>query len=155
VPQLRRRTLDDDLGTVTKAIVGALKCTIKDHGPITEELVTSAAKRVSGALRGGMNSKQFTSGNCWFCGTPLVSIGNGETRRTIDHLTPRCRGGGIERTNTVESCLACNNEKGRLTLEEYRAVISYRNKKPTVFWGEMPLNGKRSGVPLAQTAHWK
>lgn len=41
---------------------------------------------------------------------------------TIDHKTPRCRGGSGRTTNLVPSCPACNNRKGPLTLAEYEQV---------------------------------
>src|SRR5262245_31487981 len=34
-----------------RAVVGALRATIHDHGPITQDLIGSAAKRVLGNLR--------------------------------------------------------------------------------------------------------
>jgi len=38
-----------------------------------------------------------------------------------DHLTPEVRGGGI-----VLACEGCNNNKGRLTIEEYRLAVAFR-----------------------------
>lgn len=124
-----------------REIGGALKSTIDAHGPITLANIGSAAKRIAGTLMITSRRKSFpTCGQCFFCGEFLVPIGSSESRKTIDHLTPRCRGGGIEKSNLVDSCLGCNNEKGRLTLEEYRAVIEYRRGERVVFWGESPLN---------------
>jgi hypothetical protein len=40
--------LDDD--SLERAIIGALRGTIHDHGPITAEWISSAAKRILGAL---------------------------------------------------------------------------------------------------------
>ncbi len=130
--------LDDPM---VKDICGALNSCIAAHGPITASLIGSAAKRIAGALRASRKQKAAPScGNCWFCGIPLVSIGNSEDRKTRYHLTPRCRGGVADPGNTVDACLGCNNEKGRLTLEEYRAVITYRKGSMATFWGEVPTN---------------
>ncbi len=39
-------------GEIEKMICGAIRNTIKDHGPITHDTASSAAKRVIGALKG-------------------------------------------------------------------------------------------------------
>jgi 5-methylcytosine-specific restriction endonuclease McrA len=95
-------------------------------------------------------SKDFTgNGNCYYCGTFLakaqsqkqgqshIAMPNDWTR---DHIVPRSRGG----SSTVDSCLRCNHDKGRLTLEEYRLVIMFRRglispksiENSLLFWGE-------------------
>jgi hypothetical protein len=37
---------------MSKAVIAGLKAAINDHGPITREFITSAAKRIVGHLRG-------------------------------------------------------------------------------------------------------
>lgn len=136
-----------------KQIIGALRSTIDAHGPITANNIGSAAKRIAGALMIVASAKFVRKcGNCWFCGCVLVAIGQSENRKTVDHLTPRCRGGTSSPDNTVKACIGCNNEKGRLTLNEYRAVISYRNGGLSVtFWGEDFTNTVvRSGATLSE-----
>ena len=39
-------------------------------------------------------------------------------RLTVDHVTPRSRGGGTTWTNVVAACLRCNLHKGNRTLDE-------------------------------------
>jgi 5-methylcytosine-specific restriction endonuclease McrA len=50
---------------------------------------------------------------CQYCGIKLEwsSI-------TIDHITPRCRGGTTTWKNCVASCKRCNSKKGSRTLSE-------------------------------------
>lgn len=81
--------------------------------------------------------------DCFYCGTTLQKT-KGKTARsnghTFDHVIPRCAGG----TELVHSCYKCNQEKGRLTLQEYRLLVMYRRgliRKDTIengflFWGE-------------------
>lgn len=45
---------------VMRKIIGALKSTINDHGPITRELITSAAKRIYGHLKEQPNGQTTT-----------------------------------------------------------------------------------------------
>lgn len=64
---------------------------------------------------------------CWYCGVRF-SHAHKAWRKTIDHLTPKCRGGDDVSSNIVESCQSCNGDKGSMTLEEYRLVIAFRRK---------------------------
>lgn len=41
----------DDDDSLERAIAGALRAAIRDHGPITEALIGSAAKRIKGNLQ--------------------------------------------------------------------------------------------------------
>jgi hypothetical protein len=47
---MRARRADDE-DSLERAIVGALRSAIHDHGPITPALITSAAKRILSNLR--------------------------------------------------------------------------------------------------------
>jgi hypothetical protein len=66
---------------------------------------------------------------CYYCNTVLIKFCSCKHRlvphnaRSKDHVTPLCRGGGRK----VTCCTGCNNDKGRLTLEEYRVVWAFRN----------------------------
>lgn len=56
--------------------------------------------------------------SCYLCGLPMAN-----RDRTLDHLTPLCRGGrpyDIENLAAVHE--SCNKEKGALTLSEYRIM---------------------------------
>lgn len=75
-----------------------------------------------------------TDGRCWYCGTALLKPDpkrhSAEQRRawyTIDHATPRSRGGSLEDiSNLLPCCNYCNGEKCDMTLEEYREYLTVR-----------------------------
>ena len=86
-------------------------------------------------------------GQCFYCGTVLVAVGNSPNRRTTDHLVPKSRGGDVGVHNLRDACKLCNNDKGHLDVEEYRLVMAYRRgilrgtDVPSLmrkfrFWGE-------------------
>lgn len=58
---------------------------------------------------------EATGGCCWFCGRAVA-----REQRSVDHLTPRSRGGTNAGSNLVPACRACNGEKWDMTLEEFR-----------------------------------
>lgn len=70
-------------------------------------------------------------GCCLYCGTQLTSSldTTSPVSETKDHVIPKCRGGAF----TVKVCRQCNGEKGNLTLNEYRAVLSIRHHCPHLF----------------------
>ena len=51
---------------------------------------------------------------------------------TKDHVRPQSRGG----KETILVCYGCNQDKGNLTLSEWRAVLSLRYRTFCVFWFE-------------------
>ena len=69
---------------------------------------------------------------CYYCGCNLVTVKVPEGKPqpaallTKDHATPKVRGGKNTPANYITSCFACNQDKGRLTLEEYRLVQATR-----------------------------
>lgn len=69
---------------------------------------------------------------CWFCGVMLT--GGGSQAKTREHLTPRCRGGKGNTENLVKACQRCNNEKGSMSLDEYRFFLL--SSRSGTFWGE-------------------
>lgn len=80
-----------------------------------------------------------TDGRCWYCGERLIKAdpaqhGIDHKRRwyTIDHATPRSRGGSSEIENLLPCCNYCNGKKGDMTVEEYRATRSLDYQ----FWAE-------------------
>jgi len=84
---------------------------------------------------------------CFYCGSVVVKFVSNKKHRlnppngkTRDHLIPHCRGGKALENNTVTCCTTCNNDKGRLTLEEYRAAMAIRygllKEVPFKFKGE-------------------
>jgi hypothetical protein len=44
-----------------RAVIGALRSTIKDHGPITPEHVRSAAKRILGKLADASDARDLSA----------------------------------------------------------------------------------------------
>lgn len=62
-----------------------------------------------------MNNIRKSNTRCYYC-----NHGVKESKRTIDHKTPLCRGGKTISENLVMSCFQCNNEKDFLTEEEYK-----------------------------------
>jgi len=53
-------------------------------------------------------------GRCWFCG---------RVAKTIDHATPRSRGGKNTADNLLPSCEYCNNLKGDLSVSQFRKYV--------------------------------
>lgn len=43
---------------------------------------------------------------------------------TLDHVVPRCRGGGHGQGNLVACCPKCNARKGSRTADEFRARVA-------------------------------
>lgn len=86
-------------------------------------------------------------GRCWYCGaTPEPDD------LTVDHATPRSRGGRNRDDNLLPACDRCNNLKANQTVSEFRKwikvrvcrkliVLGYgacdlRRRVRIVFWGE-------------------
>lgn len=61
------------------------------------------------------------SGYCFYCGVRLIRNMAKQAKHTatVDHLTPRSRGGRNVEVNRVPCCRRCNSRKGQLTLGEY------------------------------------
>ena len=57
-------------------------------------------------------------GRCPYCGEALTAH-----NFSLDHDRPRSRGGRHTLPNLVVCCLRCNEVKGQLTGEEFRALI--------------------------------
>lgn len=61
---------------------------------------------------------------------------------TVDHVNPlRIRGKGGS-TKCVPCCLECNQIKGQLTIEKFRAIMAVRKAKLRV---NFPFAGERLG----------
>lgn len=54
---------------------------------------------------------------CCYCGCDLRSASPAEV--TLDHLLPRCHGGGNENENLVTACRSCNSSRGDKPWMEY------------------------------------
>lgn len=58
---------------------------------------------------------------CHYCRLTIVDgLHHGHPRRaTVDHKTPRSKGGSDRKSNLVASCNACNSEKASMRYEVY------------------------------------
>lgn len=95
---------------------------------------------------------------CFYCGCELQLVKSDRVHipnlATIDHLTPRCRGGHSTEKNSVECCVQCNNAKGQLTLAEYRIIQAYRagqlaEWQQYKFWAERPAEVRHQASEVA------
>jgi len=59
---------------------------------------------------------------CQYCGS--------KKDLTIDHVSPRCKGGDDTWTNLVTACSSCNVKKGSKTLKEAGLVLNNTPKAP-------------------------
>lgn len=56
-------------------------------------------------------------GRCHYCGDRVP-----ENKGTLDHRTPRSKGGKANEQNLVLSCLVCNHAKANMTEYEFMAL---------------------------------
>lgn len=63
---------------------------------------------------------------CQYCGIDLC-----DKTATVDHITPRCRGGGSSWTNMVTACKDCNLFKGNRTPKEAKMPLKSKPKEPS------------------------
>lgn len=59
---------------------------------------------------------------CQYCGA--------KTRLTIDHVVPRCRGGGDTWENLVVACSSCNTKKANTLLEQTGMKLTRQPRPP-------------------------
>ncbi len=55
-----------------------------------------------------------TDGHCGYCWVKPAT--------TIDHIKPKCHGGSNGYDNVIGACLQCNNDKGAMSLAEFRRL---------------------------------
>jgi 5-methylcytosine-specific restriction endonuclease McrA len=86
---------------------------------------------------------------CHYCGGPAA---------TVDHLTPRSRGGDpTNRHNLVAACLGCNSAKGDLTEDEFAGGVQapVRNATPGRTCAGAPCSCNPSRpLSAARSRHW-
>lgn len=65
-------------------------------------------------------------GCCVYCGVTTRPMGKGVRRgpdiATLDHVLPRSRGGALTRENLVLACASCNNARGVMDADAFRAL---------------------------------
>jgi 5-methylcytosine-specific restriction endonuclease McrA len=72
-------------------------------------------------------------GRCWYCGERCRRMAERHPKRqTLDHQVPKSRYPGLV-NNLVVACQECNEEKGSMTVKEYRR---YKNGEENCFYGE-------------------
>lgn len=88
---------------------------------------------------------------CAYCGTPVQRLKDFDISRnasvaTIDHITPKSRGGSDFIENKILACLSCNSQKGQRTLAEYIDWLVKRGDRLTIYqrtekeWNEKERN---------------
>jgi 5-methylcytosine-specific restriction endonuclease McrA len=68
-------------------------------------------------------------GRCYYCLRHMAPIVDPAIRDscTIDHKTPRYRGGPSGEWNLVAACYRCNQVKGYMTADEFLTSRAFRN----------------------------
>lgn len=110
------------------------------EGPATVEAVEKArvaARKATGKPPTLARLRHDETIPCFYCGKHVK-------HGTIDHLTPRIRGGSNEASNRVKACQPCNWDKNNLTLAEYRLVIAYRRGALTALTNDHDFFGSNS-----------
>jgi 5-methylcytosine-specific restriction endonuclease McrA len=75
-------------------------------------------------------------GTCQYCGA--------RDHLTLDHVTPKSRGGKSSWDNLVTACQRCNSQKGDQTPEESGMQLSQRPFKPTFLMFIREFSGSSS-----------
>ena len=79
-------------------------------------------KRASASRKNILKRDKYS---CQYCGIDLC-----DKTATIDHITPRSRGGGSSWTNMVAACKDCNLHKGNKTPKEAKMELKSKPKEP-------------------------
>ena len=74
------------------------------------------AKRLAIYLRDGMK--------CQYCGRDLHGVNPRDI--TLDHITPKSRGGSNKCGNLVTSCRSCNSQRQDAPLEEWASCTAVK-----------------------------
>lgn len=86
---------------------------------------------------GQRKAKRRAAGRlCPYCEKPMNGNRNGRHAASIDHRTPRSRGGSNDGRNKLVACRRCNEDKGSLTVEEYLLVRRGRASRIDVMTSE-------------------
>ena len=70
---------------------------------------------------------------CQYCGYKSKD----PKKLTIDHVHPKCLGGGHQWTNLVTACPKCNSKKSNKPLKQCGMKLITKPKKPTVYGLEL------------------
>lgn len=69
-------------------------------------------------------------GICYLCNGKMTLTLNKDNSCTIDHVVPQFRGG----TEVKGACWKCNNMKGGLSAEEFKARMGWGSLKGVTLW---------------------
>lgn len=65
-----------------------------------------------------------TNYRCAYCGIELAQT----KAPTVDHITPKCHGGGNETDNLFGCCKSCNSMKNSKSLEEFKEYLRFKKQ---------------------------
>lgn len=72
-----------------------------------------------------------TGGRCSYCGCDLVvpdsNYSMSLAEYTVDHMTPKNKGGDKGIDNLAPACRSCNITKNGKTVEEYRVFVQWKS----------------------------
>lgn len=74
---------------------------------------------------------------CAYCGKKLK-----QGQLTIDHITPKSKGGTNSWTNTISACKACNNKKGDRTPQQANMPLLFQPLEPRWTASLSTISGK-------------
>lgn len=63
-------------------------------------------------------------GNCPYCNVRMTRNRDQDNTVTRDHIIPKSRNGGHEIDNIILVCWACNNARGDLSVDEFKALLA-------------------------------
>ena len=66
---------------------------------------------------------------CQYCGVKSKN----PKKLTIDHVYPKCKGGGTQWTNLVTACPKCNSKKSNKTLKEWGVKLKTKPQRPSFY----------------------
>jgi len=70
-------------------------------------------------------------GKCHYCRVQMHMGTTGKYFCTVDHKTPKSKGGGNHINNLVGACFTCNNMRGNIPYQAFKRFIElYGNKSP-------------------------
>lgn len=101
---------------------------------------------ISAWIRRSVAKKLFKKqkGKCFYCGIDMhLDEKRDSTRMTLDHLTPKSKGGKAVASNFVGACHGCNLKRGNKSIAEFVGVK--KPKPPEVCKCEAPIVKRRVG----------
>ena len=117
---------------------------LREVGPHTEALCAKCDRHIkylSKEDKYGTKEQQAaiwekTGGNCAYCGDVLNPFE--KNGFSYDHIEPQSNGGGHETDNLLIACRSCNSQKGKKSVDDYRAYLAAQNGQPKwIFYYEI------------------